>query len=281
MRTKPLNPWVCSRQKKLLHAVFHVDESRASSLVDKWLWRHTIDDVTYAEHRVLVRLLARFPDRFQDHADFPRLTGLRRQMWTRGNVNLKTVCPVLSKLSDGNIPWVLTGSAQWFVRDGFPFREEADVVEFSIPPSHRLTVEQILIQSGWQREWTASGATAALFSTFSKDAAGRVRICNAEKLFPRRVDRELFARRLWAEREEVHHPSGTVFLPDAVSLFWIAIRRSCGGYIPADQWIFDLFNLTEQNPPAVDFFRMQATDPNTKKTIRFLKTKFGLSSRTV
>jgi len=103
-----------SRQHHLLRACFHTDAAKALDLATRWFGRFVLDDVSYPEHKLLVRLRTRFPELALASTTENRISGLKRQLWVRGNINLKTVKPALDMLDGFGIKWVLTGAAQWF-----------------------------------------------------------------------------------------------------------------------------------------------------------------------
>jgi hypothetical protein len=245
-----------------------MEEARARVRVVKWLNRYNLEDVTYEEHRLLARLITRFPVLNECPAAVPRLAGIQRQMRARGRLNMHTALPFLSSLSAHRVPWVLTGAAQWFVRSGFPFCEGADSIECSIPESARALVEPLLAEEGWRPEWVPRGPGAVL-GTFSKGDVGRIRLCNADKLFRQCANRHPMDVQLWEEKIQIDYSSVSVFVPHPLALFSMAVNRSQTGFIPRDQWVFDLFNLTVLAPDVLEFSSCARSRQCSRKIERF------------
>ncbi len=234
-----LTPWETPRQRHLLRACFHVDAARAKALAIRWLARYALDDATYPEHRLLVRLLSRFPDLALEPSTASRLAGLKRQLWVRGNMNLKSVRPALGALDDFGVSWVLTGAAQWFVQPQSLANEAADYIEIIVPEPARSTALHLLAQSGWRAQYTAPDAHAGpVFTRFSKGQSA-LRLSKAAPLFhyaPALQDS------LWENRIAHRHETGTFFLPDAAATLAMALGKAHPKYGRDDQWVFDLFN---------------------------------------
>ncbi len=93
-----------SRQHKLLRDCFHVDSAKARNMADRWFNRFDLNYAAYPEHRLLVRLLARFPALSLAPTTTSRIAGLNRQLWVRGNMNLKTAMPARDTLGGLHSP---------------------------------------------------------------------------------------------------------------------------------------------------------------------------------
>lgn len=232
-------PWPPPRQRQLLRACFHVDTNKAFDLSNRWFDRFDLNDVSYPEHRLLVRLLARFPELEIEPTAASRISGLQRQLWVRGNMNLKLAKPALDTLDEFGVLWVLTGAVQWFVQSGVMARETADIVEITVPEKARSTALHLLAQNGWRNEYTAPDAAAGpVFTRFSK-GSGAIKLSKANPLFtyaPGQLEQ------LWHNKITQDHDIGRFFLPDAAASLAMALGRTHPKYGQDDQWVFDLFS---------------------------------------
>ncbi len=258
-----------TRRHHLLKACFHTDPAKAFDLATRWFDRFDLDDVTYPEHRLLVRLHARFPALEPVSTTAGRIAGLKRQLWVRGNMNLKTVKPALEMLGDFGIDWVLTGAAQWFIQPEVTAREAVDIVDIVLPEAARSTGLHLLAQNGWRIKYTAPDAAAGpVFTTLSK-GAGTLKVHKAGPLFTYAPDA---LGHLWETRVLRSHELGRFYLPDAAATFCMTLGKAHPKYGHDDQWIFDIFN---QSPDPISRIK---TAPEPVKPvpglIRQLRTGF-------
>lgn len=233
-----LTPWENNRQRDLLRACFHTDPATARATAMQWQESYELDDVTYPEHRVLVRLFNRFPDVFSDETSI-RVSGLKRQLWVRGNLNLKITAPILTLLSEFDIPWVFSGEAQWFAKPDFPHRESADIIEISVPTKAFSATTQILKHNGWHPGWASlDAAEGMVFSLFTKESA-TLRLVKADALLaynPNQVPD------MWQNIESISSPLGMFFTPSPSGSIALAIGKARVRNKFDNGWIFDLFN---------------------------------------
>ncbi|MCF6306086.1 MAG: hypothetical protein L3J33_12040 [Rhodobacteraceae bacterium] len=232
-------PWPPARQRQLLRACFHVDTGKAFDLSNRWFDRFNLNDVTYPEHRLLVRLLARFPELEIEPTAASRIAGLQRQLWVRGNMNLKAAKPALDTFDDFGILWVLSGAAQWFVQLGSIAHETADIVEIIVPEQARSTALHLLVQNGWRSEYTVPDAAAGPVFTRLSKGSGAIRLGKASPLFTYAPDQ---LEQLWDNRITQDHDIGRFFLPDVAASVAMAFGRTHPKYGQDDQWVFDLFS---------------------------------------
>lgn len=235
-----IRPWQNPRQRHLLCACFHRDKAKALDLANRWLNTYALDDIAYPEHRLLVRLLARFPKAAIKPTEAALVSGLKRQLWVRGNFNLKAAMPAFAALDAFDIPWVLIGSTQWFARSKMAPSESANIIEFTAPDGARSAALHVLAQNGWRLDWAASETVAEqAFSGMSK-GQGAIRFTKASTLFS---DASGACGRLWKNRVSQNHALGDVYVPDVDSCLNIALGKAHPKFSPDDQWVFDLFNI--------------------------------------
>lgn len=234
-----LKPWETPRQHHLLRACFHVEAAKAEALATQWFAQFALNDASYPEHRLLVRLLSRFPDLELAPTTASRLAGLKRQLWVRGNMNLKAAKSALDMLDEFGVLWVLTGAAQWFVQPHCLAHEAADFIEICVPETARSTALHLLAQNGWRTEYTTpNAASGPVFTRLSKGQAA-LKLSKAAPLFhyaPAQLER------LWKNRGMQSHDIGSFYLPNATATLAITLGRAHPKYGRDDQWVFDMFN---------------------------------------
>lgn len=264
-----LTPWQSTRARHLLRACFHVDSTKAGALAARWFAKYDLNESTYAEHRLLVHLLARFPALELAPTTASRLKGLKRQLWARGHINLKAARSALDLLDDFGISWVLTGAAQWFVQPECPANEAADIVEICVPEPARSTALHLLAQNGWRADYTTpDAATGPVFARFSKGQAA-LKLSKTAPLFHYMPAQQ---ENLWECRIPHSHESGIYFLPAPGATFAMTLGRTHPKYMHDDQWVFDMFN---QSPDPKSMVQEQALPSETKRRIaNCLHTQF-------
>lgn len=235
-------PWQNQRQRQrqLLRACFHVDDAKAVALALRWFQRFDINETAYPEHRLLVRLLGRFPEISLPSDAAVRISGLKRQLWVRGNLNLQATQSAFAALEGFDIPWVLTGAAQWFVQPKTVVVDSADTIELTVPDAARSAAVHALVQSGWKRAGqTPEAAAGPVFTRLTK-GHGNITVSKAGALLCYAPEQ---ARNMWTDRIVISQQQGQFFVPDSVASLWIALGRTHPAFAPDQQWVFDMFNL--------------------------------------
>jgi len=264
-----IKPWQTLRQRQLLRACFHIDPAKALELASRWFDTFALDETTYAEHRLLVRLVQRFPEAAIKPSDIALISGLERQLWVRSNLNFKTAMPAFAALDAFDIPWVLIGSTQWFACSKMAQSETADIIEFTAPDSARSAALHVLAQNGWRLDWAASETVAEqAFSGLSK-GQGAIRFTKASTLF---ANTSGACDRLWKNRVSQNHTLGAVYVPDADSCLNIALGKAYPKFNPDDQWVFDLFNIGSD--PAHKVLSSNAPPRHIRRVVAALRTCF-------
>lgn len=261
------HPWQNHRQRQLLRACFHLDSDKALKIATRWFANYAFEDVTYVEHRHLIRLRARFPDLPLAPNIAKRIDGLKRQLWVRANLNLKTAMPDLAALGEFGIPWVLTGTAQWFVQPKFAKQETADIIEFTVPENAISATLHLLKEKGWKPGYASPIASAGPVFTLLSKTHGTLKLSHPKPLFYYTPDA---LEPLWANRKTCTHSAGDIYIPTADAAFSMALARSHKRYRNDDQWIADIFNLSS-DPLAFLAARPMA---QSKKMRAVIKTNF-------
>ncbi|MBS0232027.1 MAG: nucleotidyltransferase family protein [Proteobacteria bacterium] len=104
--------WPSGDRNALLIAAGHRDESRAAESFVDWQSRTDLDDVEFAEQRLLVTATNRFPATRLSTPHRARLDGIVRMFWTRSRLSLNIAAPALRALRSAGVEiLVLKGMA--------------------------------------------------------------------------------------------------------------------------------------------------------------------------
>jgi hypothetical protein len=231
--------------RDLRHAAFARDDTVAFAAAQRWLAGLNADSVSYQQHRMIARMILRFGPALNDAPHMVRLMGVRRQLWTRGQINLALLEAALKALRAELAFLRLVGAALWAARGGALSHDGLDVIDMIARRDQRFAIVEALERDGWQMsDWLIANFERAAVMQFSKGQTGRLRI-----LFPRALKGitppELFDGQIRAE-QRIGLRGASMITPSDAYLFRIALACSAGRHVLADQWLFDLGNLQER-----------------------------------
>jgi hypothetical protein len=227
----------------LLKAALASDHEFAQAQARKWLDRHDIAAASFRDHRLLTAVAGRFNTALADHLAYPRLVGLRRQLWTKSRMAAHQAAPVLHALADAGVPLLLTKGASRVAVDAAAatvrMAQDIDVV---VGPENLETAFSILARSGWQ---PASGASikrlaARLYAiqsiNFFHGRAGDIDL--HRDAYPGERD-EADEARMWRHSEGATFHDIAVLVPGPVDRATIAIAHGALAAHVHSDWIID------------------------------------------
>jgi len=151
--------WPKGELDRLLTAVIAPDENVALSAARHWFANNDINDVDFREHRLLTAVAARFGRKLSDLAEFPRLIGLQRLLWTKSRMALREATPALKKMSVLGVQIILfKGAARLALSEEDQKARVSHDIDVIVPPLHIGDALDVLVQSGW----TPSSGESAL-----------------------------------------------------------------------------------------------------------------------
>lgn len=150
--------WPCGGRAQLLEAALLPDPQQARTVLNTWLEEHDLDEIGFADHRLLAAVAERYGRDISDLAEFPRLKGLQRQLWTQSRMRVHTVLPVLQSLVAGGVElMLLKGAARIALRPDAQRQRAHQDVDILVRNDQMQAAAKILTEQGWQ---TARGDTA-------------------------------------------------------------------------------------------------------------------------
>ncbi len=228
-------------------AVFASSDDVAMAAARRWLAPLDPDSVTYQQHRMIGRLVVRFGKALGEFPQMPRLIGVRRHIWTRGQVNLRQVAPVLAALERSAAALRVIGAAQWLEKGAG--QDAFDVFDIVTRHDRKLDIAATFLDHGWQiSEWLAEHVETAGVMHFTAGPSARARV-----LLPR-VLKGISPAFLFSDQpgadQAVTIGGVALFAPTGPQTAQIALASSVKGHALADQWLFDLANL--QSTPGLN-----------------------------
>ncbi|MDA4844053.1 nucleotidyltransferase family protein [Hoeflea poritis] len=221
-----------------------------------------IDDVTYAEQRLLLAIAARFP---QERVEVPhraRLTGIQRMLWSKSRLAIKAAEPAFDKLRGAGIDvLVFKGAARAAVNMNELKGRVAHDVDILVKGDHFPNALKLLTNDGWQ---PSNGCSAV----YCQAVAPSIRGIN---LFRGRYgDIDLHQRvlhqytvldpaesEIWSRARKVSFLGGEAFISDPTDALVIAIAHGgLDGHNHSD-WIVDSAMLVAENQIDWDLFLSQ------------------------
>lgn len=143
--------WPKGGRDLLLRAAILHDLHSAGLAFGAWLERHDLNDVTFAEQRLLVAISARLPASAMPEAVRTRLKGVERMLWTHSTLVLQAAGPALQVLSAARIPvMVLKGAARAVIDPRDVRGRFASDVDLLVPRRHFEAAYASLRSADWQ-----------------------------------------------------------------------------------------------------------------------------------
>jgi len=150
--------WPSGGRDLLLKAALLPQPEMALDHFARWLALQDLDDAVFADHRLLAAILERHGPALARFAEYPRLKGIQRKLWTESRMRVHANLPILRALSQGGVPVMLfKGAARVAVNPAAQRQRAHQDVDILVRPEHMAAAARILIAEGWQ---TARGETA-------------------------------------------------------------------------------------------------------------------------
>lgn len=160
-QTRLLHPawaWPRGPRSLLLEAALAPDEARALDALRRWTDQHDLDDITFADHRLLAAVAERHGAALAAHPAYPRLKGLQRQLWTQSRMRVHGVLPILKTMTEAGVEiMLLKGAARIALHPAAQRERSHQDIDILVRPAQMRLAAAILAADGWQ---SARGDTA-------------------------------------------------------------------------------------------------------------------------
>ncbi|MBW3096815.1 nucleotidyltransferase family protein [Pseudohoeflea coraliihabitans] len=148
--------WPTGARDDLLKAVMLTDAAEAETLALAWLKTHDINDVSFAEHRLLAAMAERHGQRLKGDDAYPRLIGLQKMLWSRSRLTYRAARPALVGLrAAGCGVMLLKGASRVALDAGAQRGRVSHDVDILVRREHMAAALDCLFEAGWT---AASGA---------------------------------------------------------------------------------------------------------------------------
>lgn len=255
--------WPAGALDLLLTAAICPDEARAREALDTWLARHDIDEVGFRDHRLLVAIAERFGKTLTGRAEYPRLLGLQRHLWTRSRMALAEAGPALRTLAGANVRvMLLKGAARLAAEPGAERARVAHDVDILVPPADFPKAMAILFDLGWQ---ASSGESRLCLEA----RAASIRAMNFFRNRFGDIDLHQWAcgearvhagaeARLWAEARAAIFLGRPALVPSPTDRLLLAIAGSGRDAHAHSDWLVDCARIAAA-PSGLDWQRLLDT----------------------
>lgn len=150
--------WPSGPRDLLLKAALLPQPEAALDHFARWLAAQDLDDAAFADHRLLAAITERHGAALARFAEYPRLKGLQRKLWTESRMRVHANLPILRALAEGGVSVLLfKGAARVAVTPAAQRQRAHQDVDVLVRPEHMAAAARIFIAEGWQ---TARGETA-------------------------------------------------------------------------------------------------------------------------
>jgi hypothetical protein len=143
--------WPNASRDMLLRAALMPDVNEAQGCLHAWLSVHDLDEVTFADHRLLAAIAEKLGPSIKKSPEYPRLKGLQRQLWTQSRLRLNANLPMLRILSDAGIELMLLKGAARIAIDPAAQRQRSQQdVDILVRQEHIQLAARLLSEHGWR-----------------------------------------------------------------------------------------------------------------------------------
>lgn len=143
--------WPSESRDTLLRAALLPDHHDAQASLMQWLAKHDLDEITFADHRLLAAISERLGPHIKDLPEYPRLKGLQRQLWTQSRIRLNANLPMLKILVEAGINVMLLKGAARLATDSAAQRQRSQQdVDILVPVDQMRHAARLLSENGWQ-----------------------------------------------------------------------------------------------------------------------------------
>ena len=149
MQTRQKTGWPSDNLRLLLKAC--LAESGAKEAWHEWVSRKNIDDVNWAELRLLAAFANRIDEIDPDSPEKPRLEGIRRFVWAKNQLRLDRCIQVIDILHNANIPvMLLKGMGRIATNPSLASSRFVRDIDILIPSDNIPVACDVLIGNGWR-----------------------------------------------------------------------------------------------------------------------------------
>lgn len=154
----PAWAWPPNSRDSLLKAALLPDTAAARAALVHWLAHHDLDEIGFADHRLLAAISERHGAAIRDLPEYPRLKGLQRQLWTQSRIRLHAVLPALRALGSSGVEiMLLKGAARIALNPAAQRQRAQQDLDILVREEQMAKAAQVLTAGGWQ---TVRGDTA-------------------------------------------------------------------------------------------------------------------------
>ena len=135
----------------LLQAAIGKDDMIGLNAAHRWLSEKSIDDASFRDQRLLLRVISRYGSALREHAAYPRLVGMQRLLWTRSMMAVQEAKFSLQKIAAADIPILLIKGASRLASDESESRRRTSWdIDLVVPPEDMVSAFDILVGDQWQ-----------------------------------------------------------------------------------------------------------------------------------
>lgn len=240
--------WPKGGRAQLLEAALLMDQTQAREALNRWLQSHDLDDINFADHRLLAAIAERHSRNIADLAEFPRMRGLQRQLWTQSRMRVNAVLPMLQALvANGVEIMLLKGAARIALNPDAQRQRAHQDVDILVRGDQIQLAARILSAQDWQ---TVRGDSA--LSAVARSPATRA--INFKKLPWGDIDLHRLAYhganyhptldvKLWERAERAEYFGVPVLVPEGAERLAMTLSYGAWSAQAHSDWLVDAADI--------------------------------------
>ncbi len=142
--------WPTGPRDLLLRAALLPDSGESRAALRAWLNLHDLDEISFADHRLMAAVAERHGADLAGSPEYPRLKGLQRQLWTRSRLSLDASrSAVQAFVAAGLSPLLLKGAARIALDPAAQRQRAQHDVDVLLRPEELVPAARVLVDAGW------------------------------------------------------------------------------------------------------------------------------------
>lgn len=228
----------------------------------RWLAINNIDDCTWPQFKLLVRLSGRLADIDPDCPEIPRLNGMAKAMWTKSQLQLNAASRCLDQLGEAGIDiYVLKAAAFEAVTPALASRRITSDLDFMVRRNQLNTAVQLLFDHGWGHGGTCEQALERCrrnpgVNLRHNDSPGQVEAdvdIHHQPVHMPYVPDEILDQ-LWSAAMPARFRGRQVLVPQLAQLVVFTAMQGTRRFVPSHlssgMWPIDLAELLDREKPS-------------------------------
>lgn len=238
--------WPTGGRDLLLRAAILADLDAAKSALREWMRTHELEDIYFAEQRLVVAISHRMPDGALEGREKTRLSGVERHLWSQCMIALREAQPALAALNKAGIDMMVFKGASRSVLDMSNLRGRyAAEIDLLVRPADFERAVHAVLDAGWQwRGGRPKNLRGLIGMNFVHGRMGEIDI--HKYAYHQLTGEDARPDAMWARASRHEFLGQPVYLPSPTDRLLLALAHGAiDGHANSD-WLVDAAGLIRE-----------------------------------